>query len=110
MSNIIPIKFQYLIRYKETWQILICCDCHTAVPMKSLTRHLHEAHFMKAKDYQPLLNAIYNLTACHTTKEYPHPLNHSIPIDNLLVYPGYQCEHCDDLLTKSETIAQRHIY
>src|SRR6266496_5827977 len=98
MSNIIP--------YEEMWQVLICRDCHVAVPTKSLTRHLRDAHKLKAKDYKPLLDAISNLPACQTIEEYPRPLNDSLPIDDLLAYPGYQCAHCDDLLSKSETIAQ----
>ena len=65
---------------------------------------------MKTKDYKPLLEAISILPACETVKQYPHPPNDSFPIDDLPILVGYQCQHCNDLLTQSESTAQNHVY
>ena len=108
--DVIPTPFQSLIRYEVKYQVIICRPCGAAVASKSLQRHLYEAHQMKIKDYKPLSEAISILPACETIKQYPHPSNDSFPIDDLPILVGYQCQHCNDLLTQSESIAQNHVY
>ena len=65
---------------------------------------------MNAKDYKPLCKAMSKSPACNTIEQYPHPPNESVPIEDLRIFPGYQCQHCDNSLTQSEAVAQNHIY
>src|SRR5213078_1167340 len=49
------------------------------------------------------------LPTCETAEQYPRPLNDSLPIKDLAIHPGYQCEHCDDILTESKSIVQKRV-
>jgi hypothetical protein len=113
IMNPVPIEYRSLIGYNHEWHALICfkCEGHSAIGRSSLVRHLRGLHGLNSKDYKPLIQALdeSGVSFLQSLEDFPRPMNDSIPIDELSILKGLECNQCGFLST-SASVMRKHIY
>jgi len=93
-------------------KVVICTEHNSCYVETNIGRHLSEAHNIKSKQKNRLLQHIHSVGIASNIADVVRPEDGIAPIPGLLVYNGFQCtnrsDSCDRYLSINQSVMKEH--